>query len=307
MGDMAKSPSVGLGGRCGVTAHDRNPAEGELAGMLIRDQLAFVRDFKGTSSRLVALANTLIYALPASVQHGRHPFPWLSQHNIPFTVSYRNARLKLRMPSYDFLALKEVWQRAVYEQLAPASGIVCDVGAQVGTFSVRCALNPSVSRVLAFEPEPDNLALLEHNVRINAPGRIDVHGFALGDRVGRLPLYRSRTGTGHHTLVREQDGDALEVEVRRLDDVLSESGIHRVDWLKIDVEGYELNVLEGARRTLESSRPVLAVEVDSDWGALEAFLRSVGYDRFLRGSISPIVPGAGILNADSPQSPGRRA
>lgn len=304
---MPRSPSAERGGFNLVTAQNRNPTEGGLAASLIMDQFAFIRDFHGAGSKLLALANTVVYALPAAMRQGRHPFPRWSQHNLPFRVRYRNARLELRMPSYDFLALKEVWQRSVYEQLAPVRGVVCDVGAQVGTFSVRCALSPSVEKVLAFEPEQENLALLQHNASMNAPGRIDIHGYALGDRNGRLPLYRSRTGTGHHTLIRKQDGDVVEVDVKRLDDVLSDLGIPRIDWLKIDVEGYELQVLQGARRTLESSLPNLAVEVDSDWNAFEAFLRQVGYDRFLRGSISPLVPGAGVVNADSSRSPGRRA
>lgn len=212
-------------------------------------------------------------------------------------MTFDGAKLNLRFPSYDFVALKEVWHRGVYEVLQSPSGVVCDVGAHVGTFALKCARSPRVSRVLAFEPEPENLGLLRANVVANRLSKVQVFPYALGSEPGRRRFYLSKSGTGHHSLAGARNGPSFEVDVRPLDEVIEEIESPEIGFVKVDVEGFELEVLRGASRTLARDHPALAIELDSDKSAIVNLLRELGYSRFSASPISPLVPTALVLYA----------
>jgi FkbM family methyltransferase len=129
-----------------------------------------------------------------------------------------------------------------------------DVGANIGYFS--CLLSklagPS-GKVLAFEPETQNFALLKDNIRDNRLNNVELHAYALGARDGTAKLGLYKPGNrGRHSMVDKNVKSTIEVPIRKLDDVIAESGYGDRHWslIKIDVEGYEPFVLEGAERTL---------------------------------------------------------
>lgn len=128
-----------------------------------------------------------------------------------------------------------------------------DVGANLGYYMLllREAVG-AAGRVDCFEPEPDNLAELERNVAANGFRNVRVSAVALGDSHAEVGLQRGVNGT-----VLADGGAELQVPLRRLDELIDVP----IDFLKIDVEGYEAHVLRGAADTLRSSRPTLFVEV----------------------------------------------
>ena len=132
--------------------------------------------------------------------------------------------------------------------------VVFDVGAHVGYFAAVASLEvgPEGS-VLAFEPRPLNLRLLRKHVQWNHLGNVRIIEAAVGreDGEGRL---RDDTGTGTGSLT---NGDGLSVRVLALDSLVRSGGAPAPDAIKIDVEGGELDVLEGARWILREHRPVL--------------------------------------------------
>jgi FkbM family methyltransferase len=128
-----------------------------------------------------------------------------------------------------------------------------DVGANVGYYMllIRQAVGPR-GRVDSIEPQPDNVVELRRNIDANRFDNVRLFPVALGEADGEAMLSTEINAT----LLGEPSGPRTPVAVRRLDDVVEE----RIDLLKVDVEGYEAQVLRGARRHL-ASRPALFLEV----------------------------------------------
>jgi FkbM family methyltransferase len=136
-------------------------------------------------------------------------------------------------------------------QLLSQADIACDVGANIGYYLLleESVIGPE-GNVLCIEPEPDNLVDLERTVNANQFANVRVLAAACGDRQGIVRISR-----GINSGVTESG--ELTVPVVTLDDVASP----RTSFLKIDVEGFEGHVLEGARRLLREARPKLFLEV----------------------------------------------
>lgn len=136
---------------------------------------------------------------------------------------------------------------------------VLDVGANVGGYSRDVvAINPSAT-VFAFEPHPLTFERLVSNLETYR--NIRLFNCAVGDQPTRQMLYdrRSEAGTMHASIYREVIEDihqaqstAYEVNVITLDEFIKEQRLVRVDLLKIDTEGYELNVLKGGVKAIHS-------------------------------------------------------
>jgi FkbM family methyltransferase len=201
---------------------------------------------------------------------------------------------------------------AIMEGLLDASGVFVDAGANQGEFSIAAAKVVSLGKVIAFEPVTEYRERLLENVRINALDNVEVVPVALGEEEGSLPIYDQEDafidGTrneGLPTLFPSQSRSrALEfVPIRRLDDVLQELGVAKVDVIKLDIEGAEWMALRGAVKTLAQSRPTLILEIARETcraaghepEALAEWLESRAY-RLERigegGKTSPIAPGA---------------
>jgi FkbM family methyltransferase len=153
--------------------------------------------------------------------------------------------------------------------------VFVDVGAYKGYYSVRMARR--CGRVVAFEPSPRNRRVLEENVRLNGLGNVTVLPYAAGESRYRARLYPRAAGS---TLLEGYvKAEPVEVEVAPLDEVIDEADI-----IKVDVEGYEAKVIEGAKRLIERLKPTLVIEHHdfrgyriSDYPAIKGFLRGRGY------------------------------
>ncbi|MBI5211299.1 MAG: FkbM family methyltransferase [Elusimicrobia bacterium] len=161
----------------------------------------------------------------------------------------------------DKCIIEEVYS-GVYSagELGPGQTVV-DVGAHIGAFSLMTArlVGPS-GRVFAFEPSPATLDLLRRNVERNGLAWIKVHPVALADAEGEAELFTAgdQDNPAADTLAAVAGRRAVKVRLCRLDDILAEEGVSRVDLLKIDVEGAEHRALDGAAKTLaRTSRVVL--------------------------------------------------
>jgi FkbM family methyltransferase len=166
--------------------------------------------------------------------------------------------LRLYYRSPDLCVLDEVYRHDVYrlDGIKPGETVV-DAGAHIGAFSVAAArrVGPK-GRVFAFEPSPRSRALLERNLRANRLSWAKVHPWALAEAEGEAPLFVAEGAVNPvaDTLRAQEGRSRVAVRLRRLDDVLAEEGVERVDHLKIDVEGSELRVLDGASRALSVTR-----------------------------------------------------
>lgn len=141
----------------------------------------------------------------------------------------------------------------------PAAGwTALDVGAYKGETALWLAreLGPT-GRVLAFEPAVPNRSALEANVARNATGAmapIDVVPDGVGARASSLKFVSRGGGSSQFS----QDGDTV-VDVTTIDEVIARDHLNRVDFIKMDIEGAEVDALKGARETLQRFAPALAV------------------------------------------------
>jgi FkbM family methyltransferase len=162
------------------------------------------------------------------------------------------------------------------KQFLTSDSIAVDVGAHIGTFAL--GLSTSSGKVIAFEPAPSTYELLVRNSTSNNAS-IDARNKGLASAVGRASVKgRNADNAGAQTLV--SGGDIV---VSTLDEE-----IERADFIKIDVEGMEEEVLRGAERLIAVHRPVVQFEVNlsqlrahhSSVRSLELFFTRRGYHLF---------------------------
>jgi FkbM family methyltransferase len=131
----------------------------------------------------------------------------------------------------------------------PPGGTYVDVGANVGVLACAVAAQDPRTRVIAFEPHPRTFRLLERNVRLNGFENVSLHNLGLGSEPSTL--YMSDRRSDDMNFISDA---GVPVRVATLDDLLAD--VERIDLLKIDVEGYELEVLRGGSRTIARTREV---------------------------------------------------
>jgi len=163
------------------------------------------------------------------------------------------------------------------EGLVESRDVVFDVGAHVGYFTVLMSerVGPE-GQVVSFEPRDINLEFLRQHLRINRCENVQVIDACVGDRAGAARL-ETRVGTGKGHVSTEGNVD---VRMVVLDELVQSGKLPVPRFMKIDVEGGEMAVLEGARWIIETHRPrmVLATHSPELKQACNEFLTARGYD-----------------------------
>lgn len=155
-----------------------------------------------------------------------------------------------------------------------AGDTVVDAGANMGYISARLAdiVGPQ-GRVYAFEPVPETFALLARSVRILQLAQVTPVPMGLSMETGAhhmvVPAYKDGGENLYEAQLMSsatppQPGRTVTVETGRLDDYWQAHGQPRVRFVKIDVEGHEYAVLQGAVRLVERDHPALYIEINGD-------------------------------------------
>jgi len=133
--------------------------------------------------------------------------------------------------------------------------IVFDIGAYVGDTALwfSKAVAPQ-GNVYAFEPEPSNFEKLKANLERNKVTNVIPLQLALSENEGEMQI---ASGRGSSTIT--QTGTGTSVKVTTIDRFVEANKLPRVDFIKMDVEGHELKVLAGARETIKTFKPSLAL------------------------------------------------
>lgn len=159
---------------------------------------------------------------------------------------------------------------------------VLDIGAHIGYYTTKLGTKIGSGGCLwAFEPNPAVGDVCQENIKINGlAGSVKLHALALGDKSDWLDLTYSKSNMTSANLLGEQQADvSIKVEVKRLDDVLPRDVV--VDLIKLDAEGYEKFILDGARDLLSRS-PNCAIMIE------------LGLDRWERvSSLDQLIPTCG--------------
>jgi len=133
-------------------------------------------------------------------------------------------------------------------------GVVLDVGANMGLISLILSNKYPEKEIYAFEPNPSTFRNLQNNKENNRAKNIQLNKIAVGGEEGSIPFDPNPTCRGLAGQVADQDGTTIEVPSVSLDTFASRQSLSRIALLKIDVEGYEKAVLEGAASLLEQKR-----------------------------------------------------
>ena len=184
----------------------------------------------------------------------------------------------------------EVWA-AISSGLSEGS-VMFDVGAHVGYDTLKASVKVGdKGRVVAFEPNPNTVTMLRSNIAASGAHNVIVEPIACTDTEQMLTLFDATPGgnSGSSSLSQRNAGTISRpyvVRGRRIDDVVAELGLTRVDVFKADVEGAELLVLRGAAETLNRFHPKLILEVvprqlanmNTSVAELESFIKTLGYN-----------------------------
>ncbi|MEN6473441.1 MAG: FkbM family methyltransferase [Syntrophaceae bacterium] len=150
----------------------------------------------------------------------------------------------------------------VLQHLQPGS-VFLDIGANIGYYTVLAGRAVGVhGLVIAYEPDGENFRLLEHNIALNGLTNVRPFKAALGENSSQGSIYLSQNNRGNHRLFDEGDGrKTAAVEILNGDEHVAQLS-ERLDFIKIDTEGYEAHVLEGLRATILANRDHLGMVIE---------------------------------------------
>jgi FkbM family methyltransferase len=193
-------------------------------------------------------------------------------------------RLKILVRSRnDLSVLDEVYAKKVYDQKplrVPHNSVVIDVGAHIGAFSLYAAKVCKAKKVYSFEPCPENYATLEMNVQNNHLNSVITPiPKAIGAQAGKRDLLLCAENDGCHSFYPiSQHPNAVQVECVTLKQALKENNIDHVDYLKLDCEGAEWEILETIDEETISKIRVIVMEFHLK--PREEFVKLLGKHRF---------------------------
>ena len=205
--------------------------------------------------------------------------------------------LKISVPKYNYKVLcpikKEeiinmtIREDDIIEHFTPKQGdIVIDIGANIGRYTIISSKRVGTKgKVVAIEAHPGNFEILNGNIKLNQLTNIIPLNYAAYSKETKIKLYVPDEESGYtiyHTLMERTGKKFVEVNANTLDYLLQLNEIRQeeVNWIKIDVEGAEFEVLKGATNVLSKSKDIaLLIEVhgQNNYRPLVEFLSSYNF------------------------------
>ncbi len=148
-------------------------------------------------------------------------------------------------------------------------GMTClDIGGNIGYYVLlERQLVGDEGRIIAFEPSPRNYNYLKKNIQLQNVTNISAYNFACGDKDGNATFFINKKSNGCKIIAEgvippdQSLGTLSEVPVRILDPFIEELKLDRVDFIRMDAEGYELHIFKGLKKTLEKFKPIISIEL----------------------------------------------
>lgn len=227
----------------------------------------------------------------------------IEAYGLKFLVPARDTHVGKSLRDHGEFALPEL--HFLLEHTAGEPGTILDVGANIGAFSIPLAARRPRWRVIAYEASPVIAQLLSDCARANELTNLEVVAAAAGAAAGSTSFHAVRLNQvgnfGSLSAFPPPEAETVEVPVVTLDDTAPLD----VRLVKVDVQGFEAEVLKGATRLLHETKPIWLVEADTtDWvenyHAVHAMLSAAGYR--LHWFYSPF---ATLLARGKVEEPGR--
>ncbi len=184
------------------------------------------------------------------------------QQKIAFQANDHIGEIILRDGIYDSRGLHYI--EKILAQIDKP--VVFDIGANIGNHALLMSRHSQV--VYLFEPQANIANLLRQTMSLNNITNWKICEFGLADEDRVLPLYKNLNGNnGASTFISELKAKHFAVEelqVRHGDSIVNQYGINQLDFIKIDVEGFEAKVIAGLKNTIHRFRPIIMLEWNND-------------------------------------------
>ena len=214
---------------------------------------------------------------------------YIEPHNIYVRIKSENYSFIYRSSDYDDLnmmcrenlAFWESKSRKIFSQLSKTSNVVFDIGSYSGIYTLLAAKSNRDVKTYSFEPNPELFKVLSKNIKINRLKNSKIEALALDENEGIATLYiNHEINTSVASLINNSNkGRSFQVAKTTLDSFVASEKITTIDLMKIDVEGYEINVLKGSLKSLTDFQPIILMESLSKESLLEqkSYLTKFGY------------------------------
>ena len=190
----------------------------------------------------------------------------------------------------------DIWERYHIERLLPEGSIMFDIGTNYGLYALTLAHHLPKVTIHCFEPNPVTYSRLTRNISLNSMRNLRAHQLGLGDWEGTASVVTvNETNSGACALA---PGEGTRITT--LDRFADEHGIGRLDFMKVDIEGFEPRLIKGGLRSLERFKPAILIEVNppvlrragSSPEELLGALGSLGYEFYVakRDQLRPLGP-----------------
>ena len=191
---------------------------------------------------------------------------------------------------YLYFGFKEDGHRELF-RLAKAGDIVLDVGTNVGYTLAKLAIAVGdAGSVYGFEPDRKNYEMSKKTIALNNISNVKLENIGFGHKVGNFVLVEDTPSNRGKNRITSTvlDRPSSIIDVLTLDHWAEKAEPTKINLIKIDVEGYELNVLKGGRNTLLKFRPTLFIELDDEnlkiqqqsASELVKFIEELGYEAY---------------------------
>lgn len=168
----------------------------------------------------------------------------------------------VRARTMDRSVIKEVWMMDVYDKFGirvEKGDTVIDIGAHIGVFSIYAAELSQTGKVFAFEPFIENFKRLEHHKKINNKTNLSIYNKGVSDKTGKQTLHLSPdNNTGGHSLhLKNNSSRTVEIETIFLPEFCAQNKIEKIDFLKLDCEGAEFEILNSSKEILNKVNKII--------------------------------------------------
>lgn len=176
-----------------------------------------------------------------------------------------------------------------FENIKIADPVILDVGANIGTYATWIAKAYPKAKIYCFEPQRIVFQMLCGNLAINNIENVYAYNYAFGNKNSIIefnePDYGSLNNFGSFSLIQKSvntTANKYQVDLYTLDNFVKKYNLSQVDFIKIDCEGMDLQILEGALNVIKEFKPNILIEYKTDWSDLKddiiVFLNQFKYE-----------------------------
>jgi len=231
----------------------------------LREMLYIIRRHAADNRSRAVLAGCYLSILRSATE----------QTPVSFDLSIGNRVFPFHMRRSDIFTIAEIMYERQYDldTALPERPVIVDAGANIGVACIWLLANNPGATLVAFEPAPDNFAFLKQNLE-HIEG-VTLYQEALGDHAGTVELHLATHGAVHSIVDVGVGSETVSVPMVTLGDRLDSHSITHVDLLKLDVEGSELDVIQGLGERLDNVDTVVGevhehlVDADAFYALLE--------------------------------------